>query len=77
MHSGAPFHTLLIRQPALRKLRLSATRRFRRKLDSRFATCSLTREGSCKSRFWATDERASAIAPSLPLREGGPLAVDE
>ena len=55
MHSGAPFHTLLIRQPALRKLRLSATRRFRRKLDSRFATCSLTREGYCKSRFWAID----------------------
>ena len=45
MRSGMLFHTLLIRQPALRKLRLSATRRFRRKLDSRFATCSLTREG--------------------------------
>ena len=27
---------------------------FHRK-QSRFATCSLTREGFCKSRFWATD----------------------
>ena len=31
-HSASPFHTLLIRQPALRKLRLSATFSHKRRL---------------------------------------------
>ena len=51
MRSGMPFYTLLIH-------RKRSPRRFRRKLASRFATCSLTREGFCKSRFWAIDGSA-------------------
>ena len=41
-HSASPFYSLLIRQPALRKLRLSATfshkRRLNRAVDPRAAT---------------------------------------